>query len=122
MLLATAIKGMSRHREALLDVGSASNPSLISEHAHRLTQYISVAEEKLADLEYELEIAESTSFNQHVKDGKSANAAKELIRRELTQERAQIAKITRLTSSGWKLIGECQSRVKHLIAEATNQI
>ena len=122
MLLATALKGMSTHREALLDVASSSNPTYISEHCHRLTQYISISEEYLADLAAELETNEANSFHQHIADGKSPNAAKELIRREFTKERAQIIKLTRLNSSGWKLVGECQSRVKHLIAEATNQI
>ncbi len=122
MLLSTALKGMARHREALLELGSASNPTVISENAHRLSQYIAAAEETLADLEADLELSESKSFNDHVASGKSANAAKELIRREFTKERASIIKATRLVSSGWRLVSECQSRVKHLIAEAQNQI
>lgn len=121
MLLSTALKGMARHREALLELGGASNPSAISEHTHRLAQYIAVAEESLAELEEDLEIRESESFNNHIKEGKSVNAAKESIRRELTKERAQIIKITRLVSSGWKLVSESQSRVKHLLAEANSQ-
>lgn len=122
MLLATALKGMSVQREALLQAGSASNPSYISEHAHRLAQYIAAAEEALADLEASLEINESESYRQHIFAGKSVNATQEAIRREFTKERAEIKKITRLVSSGWKLISESQSRVKHLIAEANNQI
>ncbi len=122
MLLATALKGMSTHREALLDASSSSNPTFISEHCHRLTQYISAVDEHLAELESELEIKESASFHQHIKDGKSVNATKETIRREFSKERAQITKITRLSRSSWNLVSECQSRVKHLIAEANNQI
>jgi hypothetical protein len=122
MLLSTALKGMSTHREALLTIGSVSNPSFISEHCHRLTQYIAAVEEALADLESDLEVNGSRSFEQHIKDGKSVNAAKESIRREFTKERAEVTKITRLVSSGWKLVNESQSRVKHLIAEANNQI
>lgn len=122
MNISTALKGMSTHREVLLDKGSTSNPSLISEHTHRFAQYIAVAEERLADLEHDLEINESKSFHEHIKDGKSVNAAKESIRREFTQDRAMIIKISRLVSSGWRLVSESQSRVKHLIAEANNQI
>lgn len=122
MQLASALKGVARHKEALLDPGSVSNPTYISEHAHRLSQYIGVLDDVLADMEAELEINESNSFNEHVKSGKSANASKELIRREFTKERSEIIRLTRLTSSGWKLVSESQSRVKHLIAEATNQI
>jgi hypothetical protein len=122
MLLSTALKHMVIQREALLDKGSASNPTLISEHSHLLSQYLGIAEERLSELEYDLEINESRSFHEHIKSGKSVNAAKETVRREFTEERATIAKTTRLISSGWKLVSECQSRVKHLIAEANNQI
>ena len=122
MLLSTALKGMARHREALLEIGSASDPSGISDHTHRLAQYIAVAEECLAGLESDLEIKESESFNRHISEGKSPNAAKESVRREFAKERAQIIKTSRLVSSGWRLATEAQSRVKHLIAEANNQI
>lgn len=113
---------MTKHRVALLDIDNASNPSSISENTHRLAQYIALAEEKLADMEEDLEIKESDSFNEHIKNGKSVNAAKESIRREFIRDRASIIKTTRLVSSGWKLVSESQSRVKHLIAEANNQI
>lgn len=122
MKLESALKGMSAQREVLRDKGSTSNPSLISEHTHRLAQYIAIAEEKLAELEHDLEIDESGSFHEHIKTGKSVNAAKESIRREFTKDRAMIAKTTRLVASGWRLVSESQSRVKHLIAEANNQI
>lgn len=122
MNLSTALKGMSTHREVLLEEGSTSNPSLISEETHRLAQYIALAEEQLATLEHDIEIKESASFHEHIKRGKSVNAAKESIRREFTEDRAMIIKVTRLVSSGWRLVSESQSRVKHLIAEANNQI
>jgi len=122
MLLQSALKGMERYKEALLDEKGASNPSLISENTHRLTQYLSSAEDCLADLEYDLELNEAKSFNNHVKDGRSANAAKELTKREFVKERATIARTGRLVSAGWRLVSECQSRVRHLIAEANNQI
>lgn len=122
MLLQTALKGITNHREALLDKSSVSNPSLISEHTHRLASYIASAEDLLSDLEYDLKINEAESFNKHIADGKSANAAKELVLREFVKERATIAKVSRLITSGWKLVTESQSRVKHLIAEANNQI
>lgn len=122
MQLESALKGMARHREALLEKGSASNPSHISENTHRLTQYISIADERVGELEYDLEINEAKAFHEYLKEGKSANAAKEIIRRDFVKERATIARTNRLISSGWKLVSECQSRVKHLIAEANNQI
>ena len=122
MLLSAALQSMSWHRSKLLEPESTNNPSYISEHTHRLAQYIASAEESLADLEAQLEVLESDSFRQHIKLGKSANAAKESVRREFTKERADIIRATRLVSSGWKLVNSSQSRVKHLIAEANNQI
>lgn len=122
MKLQTALQGMYKHREALQDIGSASNPSLISEETHRLVQYLSLVEESLADLEAELKVNEASRFKQYIEDGNSANASKELLGRDFPEERAQIIKITRLVSSGWKLVNASQARVKHLIAEATNQI
>lgn len=106
----------------MLDEANASNPSLISEQTHRLAQFIAVAEERLADLEFDLELNEAEAFQQHIKDGKSVNAAKESSKRDFIKERATIARTTRLISSGWRIVSESQSRVKHLIAEANNQI
>lgn len=122
MLLESALKAMAKHREVLLENGSTSNPSLISEHTHYLAQYIGIAEERLAELEHDLEISESKSFHEHVKRGKTVNAAKESIRREFTADRAMVVKTTRLVTSGWKIVSESQSRVKHLIAEANSTI
>ncbi len=122
MNLETALSGMAQHKEILLDEANASNPSLISEQTHRLAQFIAVAEERLADLEFDLELNEAEAFQQHIKDGKSVNAAKESSKRDFIKERATIARTTRLISSGWRIVSESQSRVKHLIAEANNQI
>lgn len=113
---------MKNCKEALLDVGSASNPSLISEQTHLLTQFISAAEESVVDMEHKLELDESKVFQAHVESGKSAHAAKELAKRNFVQERADINRVNRLVASAWKVVSECQSRVKHLIAEANGQI
>lgn len=120
MLLSAAIKGMIKEREALQE--GASNPSIISDHTYKLAHYVASAEECLSELEENLEKLESESFNDHLHNGKTANAAKELIRREFADERAEITKTTRLITSGWKLVTASQSRVNHLIAEANNQI
>jgi hypothetical protein len=122
MLFASAIQGMKKYKEALLEDKSASNPSAISENTHRLTQYLSALDDMISDMEEELELKEAKSFLKHVDAGKSANAAKELTKREFIKDRTTIKKTNRQISSGWNLVNECQSRVKHLIAEATNQI
>lgn len=122
MDLTSAVKGMKTEKEALLEIGSASDPSGISTHTHQLSQYLGVLDDNLAEMEADLEIKESASFHAHRKAGKSPNAAKEIIRREFTKERADIIRIGRLAASGWKIVSEGQSRVKHLLAEAANQI
>lgn len=121
MELQSALDAMQKHKDALLDEG-ASNPSVISENTHRLAQYIGVAEDRLAELEYDLELNEATKFQEYREEGMSVNAAKESSKRFYIKERAQIARTTRQVTSGWKIVSESQSRVKHLIAEANNQI
>lgn len=122
MLLASALQGMKKHKEALLEDRGASNPSAISENTHRLSQYLSAMDDILSDMEHDLDLKEAKLFLAHVDAGKSANAAKELVKREIVKDKATIKKMNRLVSSGWNLVSECQSRVKHLIAEANNQI
>lgn len=122
MQLSDAIKGMNEHRNALIDISQINNPSYISEHTHHLAQYIAAADACISDIESELEIEEAKLFKEFVKQGMSANAAKESVKREFIEQRAQIIKTARLISSGWKLVSASQSRVKHLIAEANNQI
>ena len=122
MVLSEAIEGISRHREALSVIGGASSPSEISTQSHLLSVYIVFAEDCLAELEAKMEINESKLFKELTSKGNSVNATKELMRREFAEDRASIIKTTRIIASSWKLVNECQSRVKHLTLEATNQI
>lgn len=122
MLLATSLKGMLEARESLQKSEGISLPSYISEQTQRLAQYTGAVEEVLAEDEAELVRKTSKKFKEYMDSGKSANMAGELIKYDFTEERAEIVKLTRLTGSSWKIISVSQSRVKHLIAEATNQI
>lgn len=122
MLLTSALKGMEKYKEALHDYRGASTPSAISESAHLLAQYLSTAEDIIAGMQEKLDLDEAVSFEKHIVQGKSANAAKELTKREFVKERATIAKINRLVSSGWSLVNESQTRIKVLLAEASSQI
>lgn len=122
MLLTTAMKGMSDARLALQLEEAISNPTYISENTQRLAQYAGAIEEILAEDEAELVVKESQKFKQYMEEKKSANMAGNLLRYEFQYERAEIVKLTRLANSSWKIISASQSRVKHLIAEATNQI
>lgn len=122
MLLATAMKGMLEAREALQAKEGISLPSYISENTQRLALYTGAVEEVLAEGESELVKKTAKQFKDYMNAGKSANMAGELLKYDFTEERAEVAKLTRLCNSSWKIISVSQSRVKHLIAEATNQI
>lgn len=122
MLLATSLKGMLEARNALQSEQGVSNPTYISEQTQRLAQYTGAVEEVLAEDEADLVQKTAAKFKEYMDSGKSANMASELLKYDFTDERAEIVKLTRLTNSSWKIISVSQSRVKHLIAEATNQI
>ena len=122
MLLATAMKGMLEARSALQSKEGLSLPSYISEQTQRLAQYTGAVEETLAEGEADLVRKTSTKFKEYMDAGKSANMAGELLKHDFIEERAEVVKLTRLCNSSWKIISVSQSRVKHLIAEATNQI
>lgn len=122
MLLATSLKGMLEARSALQNQQGVSVPTYISEHTQRLAQYTGAVEEVLAEDEADLIKKEAKQFKAYMDAGKSANMSGELLKHDFTEERAEIVKLTRLCNSSWKIISVSQSRVKHLIAEATNQI
>lgn len=122
MLLTTALKGMSEARNSLQSSEGVSNPTFISEHTQGLAQYTGAVEEVLAEDEADLVIKSSTQFKKYIEEDKSVNMAGELLKHDFTTERAEVVKLTRLCNSSWKIISVAQSRVKHLIAEATNQI
>lgn len=122
MLLLIALNGMLQAREALQKQEGISLPSYISEQIQKLAQYTGAVEEILAKEEAELVKNEATQFKKYMNSGKSANMATNLLKYDFTIDRAEIVKLTRLVNSSWKIIGVSQSRIKHLIAEATNQI
>lgn len=118
---ATATSGMLQERHALQEPEGVSSPTYISEHMQLLAQYTSALEEVLAEEEKNLGSREEELYTQH-KDTMSFNAAKNRIKYETASDRSEIARMKRLCSSSWDLIGASQSRVKHLVTEAQNQI
>jgi len=122
MLLITALTGMLEARNSLQKTEAISNPTYISEQTQTLAQYTGAVEEVLAEDEADLIMKESKRFKTYMEEKKSANMATNLLKYDFTEEKAEIVKLTRLCNSSWKIISVAQSRVKHLIAEATNQI
>lgn len=122
MELDTAVNGVLHERHALQQPEGVSTPTFISEHMQRLSQYVSVLEEILSYLESDLEKLEAKLFNQYRAEGKTVNASQTQIKYDVADEHSEVVRLTRLTSSSWKLIGVSQSRVKHLVEESKNQI
>ena len=122
MDLQTAIDGMLRIRKALDSPEGLSSPTFISEKIQELAQYVGVIEIILADLESDLAINESERYKAYIDDGKKTSTAKDLARNDFVAQRAQITKLARYISSSWRIVSTSQSRIRHLIEEARNQI
>lgn len=120
---ALAIKGVLEERNALRQPMGVSSPTYISEHMQLLAQYTSALDECLAEEQKRVDVLEGELFEKYTKlDKKSVNAAQKIIKYELAADKAEITRLQRLCITRWRLIGSSQSRFKHLIAEATNQI
>lgn len=117
-----AISGVLTERSALQQPEGVSHPTYISEHMQRLSQYNSSLEENLAQAEKTLKLKEAELFKEYTASGDSVNKAQTKIKYELAADEAQIIYTTRLVSSSWRFISVSQSRIKHLIEEAKNQI
>lgn len=116
-----AVEGVIKERKALQQKEAVSNPSYISEHMQRLSQFNSALEENLGDLQKTVEVKEAELFKEYNKS-MSVNAAQTKIKYELAADKAEVTRLQRLCSTSWKFISVSQSRIKHLVAEAQNQI
>lgn len=121
MDIETAIAGVLQERSALQQSEGLS-PSYISEHMYALTQYNGSLEEILAEEEKKLELQEAKFFKGYRAENMSVNAAQVQTKYDVAPERAEIIRLTRLCNSSWRFISSAQSRIKHLLAEAQNQI
>lgn len=122
MNIETAIAGVLTERSALQQQEFISQPTYISEHMYLLTQYNSSLEESLAGEEKKLKLKEAELFKQYTASGDSVNKAQTKIKYELAADEAEIISLTRLCSSSRHFVSVAQSRIKHLIQEANNQI
>jgi hypothetical protein len=113
---------MLETREALATSQGLLLPSFISENIRALAQYIGVIEIILAEKEAELLVAEAKRYKEYMDAGKRTSTAKDLAKFDFVEEHAEINKLSRYISSGWKEVTSGQSRINHLIAESNNQI
>ena len=122
MDIETAIASVLAERRALQQHEYISSPTYISEHMYLLTQYNSSLEERLAEKEKKIKLKEAQLFGEYIKSGDSVNKAQTKIKYELAVDEAEIISIIRLCSSSRHFVSVAQSRIKHLIQEAQNQI
>lgn len=109
------IKGVLDAEMQLRTAKGTNDPKFLSEQMMRLTQYLSAVEEQLAKLEETYEVDMSQALRTYQVDQKlSASAAENMARIDLGMTRGRIAFLTRIVGSGWKIVGACQSRYKHL--------
>lgn len=120
--IATALGGVLEERNALQQPEGVFSPTYISEHMQRLAQYTSSLEENLAEIEKDVELKEAKLFKQYRDKNMSVHAAQVQIKYDVAEDKAEVTRISRLCSTSWRLIGASQSRMKHLLAEAANQV
>ncbi len=114
MNLDVAVTGLLKVRNDMRQVKGVRDPLFISEQMQRLAQYTSAVEEHLADLEERLEVEEMNKFLSYLKQGDSVNKSETLAKQEVGSHKGEIARLSRLVNSSWKLISTSQSRINHL--------
>lgn len=119
MDLQLAIKGVFDAENKLRSVEGVNNPSYMSTHMMRLSQFTSAVEQHLADLEKLYEIESSVLLRKFLIDEKLAvtNADKR-VKVEMGETKGQIVYLTRIVGSAWRQVGVIQSRINHLVREA----
>jgi len=123
MELDKALQGMFDSQNKLRSKEGINNPSFISTQMQRLSQWIGIVEEHLADYEKDYEVNQAIMLKKYMLDEQLAvTAAEKRVKIELGEVKGQVVYLTRLTGSAWKQVGVAQSRVRHLVQESTTQL
>lgn len=118
MTLEESIKGLLKTQELLHSKEGINNPEFMSENMSRLSQYTSSVESHLADIEKEYERLLGEKLHKYlVEDRIAVTKADKLSKVELSEYRANIAYLTRVVASSWKVVSTIQSRFRHLESE-----
>lgn len=121
MDLDVALKGMFSAQEALRSREGINNPSFMSTEMMRLSQYTGGVEERLAEYEKDYEIEYATRLKVRMLDEQMrVTQAEREVDIELAESKGQIKYLTRLVASAWKQVGVVQSRINHLVREASS--
>jgi len=120
MTLEEVIKGIKETREELRSPDALIAPVVLSENMYKLAQYVSAAEEIVADIESEMILFEAEKVRELSKNNWSDTKVNQKVRLESAANRATIARLNKLIDSSWRLINVSQSRRNHIAEELKN--
>lgn len=123
MDLDKALQGLFDAEKSLRSNEGINNPVYMSTHMMRLSQYTGAVEERLAEYEKDIEIKSAGLLKQYMIDQQmKVTQAERMIDIEMSETKGQIKYLTRVTGSAWKQVGVIQSRINHLMREATTTL
>lgn len=123
MELHEALDNMFKVEGTLRERGVVGNPVLMSTCMMKLSQYTGAVEEKLAELERDLEVNYAVKLKEYLLTQKmKITEAQRMVEIEIAETKGQVKYLTRIVASAWKQVGVIQSRINHLIREAGTQI
>lgn len=120
MNIEEVIQGIVSTREELRSEEALMAPVVLSESMYKLAQYVSAAEEIVADIEAELIMLDATKTREYSRNNWSTTKVNQKVRLDSAEKRAIMTRLNRLIDSSWKLINVSQSRRNHITEELKN--
>lgn len=120
--LEDTLTGLSDAQDKLRNATAIVSPVIMSEQMMRLSQYAGSLDEHLAEIEREHEIKTSAKILEYINSGMKVSPAETKAKIEMSESKAQILYLTRLSGSAWRQVGTIQSRINHLFTESKTNI
>lgn len=116
------IDGILESREELRSSSALTEPVVLSESMYKLAQYVSAAEEIVANIEADLIITEANKTKEYSLNNWSTTKVNQKVKLESAEMRSTMVKLNRLIDSSWRLINVAQSRRNHITEELRSQL
>lgn len=120
MTIEEVVQGIINTREELRSERALTAPVILSEAMYKLAQFVSAAEELVADIEAELIIVDAKKTREYSLNNWSTTKVNQRVRLDTAELRSTMVKLNRLIDSSWKLINVSQSRRNHITEELKN--
>ena len=120
MELKEAMTGLLDARKQLRSIQGRDDPNFMSKHMMRLASYTGAIEEHLSKYEKLYEKKRYKLYLEYAEKA-SSTAADNRAKAETAGLDGDIKKLTRLSSSSWKIVSTIQSRYNHLKEEIAGQ-